>query len=167
MRTKGGRGSRLIAALVVAGIALPACSVLARVQRLGVSSEDDGIAVHYVPCPGEAVTAVRLWLGEPDEGGQVIWEIMPGPSAPLEARGVQTYRVGSPSGLQETVPITRTPAPDEGVAVQAVVASEGGGTSTLSLSFTQGSLQPGRIFTLGGTKDRAAFEEDALATCES
>jgi hypothetical protein len=45
------------------------------------------------------------------------------------------------------------------------VASEGGGTSTFSLTFTPSSLKAGRITTLGGTKDPSAFEEDALATC--
>jgi hypothetical protein len=145
---------------------LTSCGLFEQVQRLGVSSEDGGMVVHYVPCAGEAVMAVRVTTGDPDEGDQVIWEVVQrGPNV-LEARGEQIYPVGTvPDEFQESVALAQTPLPDAKAAVEVEVASEGGGTSTLSLTFTPSDLEPGRITTLGGTKDPSTFEADALGTC--
>jgi hypothetical protein len=161
-----GRG--WIAAAAATAVLLGSCSLLQHVQRLGVSSQEGDLVVHYVPCPGQAVAAVRASLGDPDEGGQVIWEITraPGPS-PVEARGEQTYALGSvPDLFRESVSLEETPAPDAEVVVEVGVISERGGTSTLSLTFAPGSLEPGRILTLGGSKDPATYREEALTTCE-
>jgi len=125
------------------------------------------MVVHYVPCAGQAVTAVRASLSDPDEGGLVIWEIMQAGPDTFEASGEQRpTRSVHPPDWRSRCPWRRPPPADAEVVVEVEVASEGGGTSTHSLTFNPGSSEPGRFLTLGGSKDPVTNREDALTTCE-
>lgn len=154
----GGTGARLVpAALAVAVLA--GCGVLEQVQRVGVSAGTDGtgILVHHVPCPEETLTGITLALGDPEEGGAILWQVS-------GAGGQGPYTVGqTPPGFTESVPLQQPP---EGAQVTLEIATQHGAvTRTSSLTFDPASLQPDRIFTLGGEKDPATFERDALETC--
>lgn len=146
------------AALTV--LVLGSCALLEQVQRVGVSSGDGGagILVHHEPCPGETLTSMTLAIGDPEEGGTVIWQV----------RGAASggpYEVGTtPPGMTESVTFTEPP-PDAGLHLEAAT-QEGGLSRTYALSFTQAGLSPDRIFTLGGAKDPETFRQDALETCE-
>jgi hypothetical protein len=152
-----GRRWAHAAAIVVL---LAGCGLLEQVQRIGVSAGDGeaGILVHHVPCPDEALTGITLADGDPDEGGAVIWQVTgSGSGGP--------YPVGTtPPGFTETVPFREVPP---GTQLTLEVATQQGAlTRTSSLSFDPASLEGDRMLTLGGAKDPAAFERDALETCE-
>lgn len=156
----GGWRGRAVAAGAVT-VLLAGCGLFEQIQRMGVSAGDDGfgILVHHVPCPGETLTGMTLSVGDPEEGGAVIWEV----------RGTGTggpYPVGTtPPGFTESVPLEQMPPPGTDLTLE-VATQQGAVTRTSSLSFDPGSLQPDRIFTLGGEKDPTTFERDALETCE-
>jgi hypothetical protein len=157
---RSGRRGRAVAAGAVT-LLLAGCSLFEQIQRMGVSAGDDGsgILVHHVPCPGETLTGMTLSVGDPEEGGAVIWEV----------RGTGTggpYTVGTtPPGFTESIPLQQLPPPGTDLRLE-VATQQGAITRTSSLSFAPGSLQPDRILTLGGEKDPTTFERDALETCE-
>jgi hypothetical protein len=141
---------------------LVGCNLLAQVQRLGITTGDQGVEVRYVLCPGELLTRVAALAGD-DETGAIIWEA----TGTVEGPGVVSFALGAPpEGLSDSVPLQASPPPGSELTVE-VGASAGGGTSTSSVSFDPGTLRPGEIFTLGGNKDPATFEEDARETCGS
>jgi hypothetical protein len=143
-------------------ILLTGCNLLAQVQRLGITAGDEGVEVRYLLCPGESLSRAAAFAGD-EESGAVIWEA----TGTVEGPGVVSFALGAPpDGLSESVPLQASPPPGSELTVEVVTAS-GGGTSTTSVSFDPGSLRPGEIFTLGGSKDPATFEEDARATCEA
>jgi hypothetical protein len=153
-RLRGAAASAAIAMLLVG------CGLFEQIQRIGVSAEDggSGLLVHHIACPGEALTGITLAAGDPEEGGAVIWQVTgTGSGGP--------YPVGTaPPGFEETVPLREIPP---GTQLTLEVATQQGAlTRTSTLSFVPASLEPGRILTLGGTKDLATFERDALETCE-
>jgi hypothetical protein len=142
-------------------VLLTGCGLFEQIQRGGVSAGDDGsgILVHHVPCPGETLTGMTLSVGDPEEGGSVIWQVTgSGSGGP--------YPVGTaPPGFTESVPLQQLPPPGADLRLE-VATEQGAVTRTSSLSFDPGSLQPDRILTLGGEKDPITFERDALETCE-
>lgn len=141
---------------------LTSCNLLAQVQRLGITAGDQGVEVRYLLCPGESLSRVAALAGD-EESGAVIWEA----TGTVDGPGVVSFALGAPpDGLSDTVPLQASPPPGSELTVE-VGTSAGGGTSTTSVSFDPGSLRPGEIFTLGGSKDPATFEEDARATCEA
>jgi hypothetical protein len=154
-----GTGARLVVVATLAVPVLAGCGVLEQVQRVGVSAGSDGsgILVHHVPCPDEILTGITLGLGDPEEGGAVLWQV-------TGAGGRGPYTVGeTPPGFTESVPFQEPPA---GAQVTLEIATQQGAvTRTSSLTFDPASLEPDLIFTLGGEKDPATFESDALETC--
>jgi hypothetical protein len=152
---------RRTAAAGAVTVLLAGCGLFEQIQRVGVSAGDDGsgILVHHVPCPGETLTGMTLSVGDPEEGGSVIWEVKgTGAGGP--------YAAGTtPPGFTESVPLQQLPPPGTDLRLE-VATQQGAVTRTSSLSFDPGSLRPDRILTLGGEKDPVTFERDALETCE-
>jgi hypothetical protein len=141
---------------------LVGCNLLAQVQRLGITTGDQGVEVRYLLCPGESLSRVAALAGD-EETGAVIWEA----TGTVEGPGVVAFALGAPpEGLSDSVPLQTSPPPGSELTVE-VATSAGGGTSTTSVSFDPGTLRAGEIFTLGGTKDPAMYEVEARATCES
>ena len=159
MLGSGWRGRAVVAGAIT--VLLAGCGLFEQIQRIGVSAGDDGsgILVHHVPCPGETLTGMTLSVGDPEEGGTVIWQVTGmGSGGP--------YPVGTAlPGFTESVPLQQPPPPGTDVTLE-VATQQGAVTRTSSLSFDPGSLQPDRIVTLGGEKDPITFERDAMETCE-
>lgn len=155
----GGRWRRAAAWGTIAML-LAGCGLFEQIQRIGVSTEGEGpgLLVHHVPCPGEVLTGITLAVGDPEEGGAVLWQVR-------GTGGGGPYPVGTtPPGFEETVLLREIPP---GTQLHLEVATRQGAlTRTSSLSFDPASLEAGRILTLGGTKDPATFERDARETCE-
>jgi hypothetical protein len=141
-------------------LVLGSCTLLEQVQRIGVSTGPDGsgLLVHHQPCEDETLTGITLSVGDPEEGGTVIWQVA----------GTATggpYEVGTtPPGMTESVAFTHPPG-DAGLHLE-IATQDGALTRTSSLSFSQADLPSDRVFTLGGTKDPETFRRDALETCE-
>jgi hypothetical protein len=157
----GGARWRHAGASGAIAVLLAGCGLFEQIQRIGVSSEDEGstLLVHHVPCPGEALTGITLAAGDPEEGGAVIWQV-------TGTGGGGPYPVGTtPPGFEETVPLREIP-PGTQLTLE-VATRQGALTRTSTLSFDPASLEPGRTLTLGGTKDPATFERDARETCEA
>jgi hypothetical protein len=159
MLGRGWRGRAVVAGAVA--VLLAGCGLFEQIQRIGLSAGDDGsgILVHHVPCPGETLTGMTLSIGDPEEGGTVIWQV-----TGMGSGGPYLAGTALP-GFTESVPLQQLPPP--GTALTLEVATQQGAVSrTSSLSFDPGSLRPDRILTLGGEKDPVTFERDALETCE-
>jgi hypothetical protein len=148
--------------LAVTAVGLSACDLLASIQRLGVSPDETGtVLVHYVPCSGETITRVTVFAGD-EETGDILWEAR-GESGP----GTQVFPVGTPpEGLSDTALLTG-PLPTGVEVTVEIEARAGRSTQTTSLGFDPAGLDAGKVFTLGGMKDPATYERDALETCES
>jgi hypothetical protein len=154
-------GWRRAAAGTAVTVLVAGCGLFEQIQRVGVSAGEDGsgILVHHVPCPGETLTGMTLSVGDPEEGGTVIWQVTgTGSGGP--------YPVGTaPPGFTESVPLRQLPPRGTDLRIE-IASQQGAVTRTSSLSFDAASLQSDRIITLGGEKDPVTFERDALETCQ-
>jgi hypothetical protein len=153
-----------LAAATVSVLALTACDYWSNVNRIGVSTDDDGsVQIVYLACGYERLAAVALYdyhdptTGEDDE---LLWEIR------SEAgTGGGVFTVGSqPEGFVETVPFKGELA-DNLIATVEIEDSVGA-----VISFAPTDLEPGQVFANAQTStnmDAVAFEQRAHESCEA
>jgi hypothetical protein len=173
--TAGQRLSIAVLLLVVM-TSLTGCSLFPGAKRLGVSaSPSGGVRVHFVPCPGEVVTKVAYLEGvgggfsaetgndqpadDPDDDEILRW-LAVAPSGSEE----RTFDIGvTPPGFAEELPLDQDPRTVSAPA--AFVAYRGREIGSLEIGFDVDDLERGSILTLGGRKDPATFEREALESC--
>ena len=168
--------TRLVPALALAAFAMAGCGLLEDAKKVGVSPEGSGLRIHFVPCPGQAVTRVAMLTnvgtgistysggdepGDPDDDEIVEWQV----AAP-SGSSLTEFDVGTtPSGFTEEIRLAEPVSSYDSVAV-FVGYSAGGGLAAIQIGFDTENLESGKIYSVDGAVDPAVFRRDALANCE-